>query len=61
MWDEAVIMGRQGGEEISVHEMARLKNTVSYDVLTAWRLRLRRKVVNAHIQPQLLETAANSA
>jgi len=46
MWDEAVIMGRQGAEEISVHDMARLKNTVSYDVLTSWRLRLRRKTVN---------------
>ncbi len=46
MWDEAVIMGRQGNEEISVHDMARLKNSVSYDVLTGWRLRLRRKSVN---------------
>ena len=47
MWDEAVIMGRQGNEEISVHDMAKLKNSVSYDVLTGWRLRLRRKNVNA--------------
>lgn len=46
MWDEAVIMGRQGNEEITVHEMAKLKNSVSYDVLTGWRLRLRRKQVN---------------
>jgi alanine racemase len=46
MWDEAVIMGRQGGEEITVHDMAKLKNSVSYDVLTGWRLRLRRKCVN---------------
>jgi alanine racemase len=42
VWDEAVIMGRQGEEEISVHEVARLKNSVSYDVLTNWRLRLPR-------------------
>jgi alanine racemase len=48
MWDEAVIMGRQGNEEITVHETARLKNSVSYDVLTSWRLRLRRKMVNGH-------------
>jgi alanine racemase len=47
MWDEAVIMGRQGNEEITVHDMAKLKNSVSYDVLTSWRLRLRRKRVNA--------------
>jgi alanine racemase len=46
MWDEAVIMGRQGDEEITVHDMAKLKNSVSYDVLTNWRLRLRRKSVN---------------
>jgi len=46
MWDEAVLMGRQGGEEITVHDIAKLKNSVSYDVLTNWRLRLRRKSVN---------------
>jgi alanine racemase len=46
MWDEAVIMGRQGDDEITVHDVAKLKNSVSYDVLTNWRLRLRRKSVN---------------
>jgi len=46
MWDEAVIMGRQGSEEITVHDVAKLKNSVSYEVLTSWRLRLRRKSVN---------------
>ena len=46
MWDEAVIMGRQGGEEITVRDLAKLKNSVTYDVLTSWRLRLRRKSVN---------------
>ncbi|HEU5397381.1 MAG TPA: alanine racemase [Verrucomicrobiae bacterium] len=47
MWDEAVIMGRQGGEEISVRDIAALKRSVTYDVLTNWRLRLRRRSVNA--------------
>lgn len=47
MWDEVVIMGRQGNEEISAHDIARLKNSVSYDVLTGWRLRLHRKCVEA--------------
>jgi len=47
MWDEAVIMGRQDGEEITVHDIAKLKNSVSYEVLTSWRLRLRRKSVNS--------------
>jgi alanine racemase len=42
LWDEAVIMGRQGEDEISVHEMAKLKGSVSYEVLTAWRSRLPR-------------------
>jgi len=46
MWDEAVIMGRQGADEITVQEIAKLKNSVTYDVLTNWRLRLRRKNVN---------------
>ncbi|HLH52994.1 MAG TPA: alanine racemase [Verrucomicrobiae bacterium] len=42
VWDEAVVMGRQGNDEISVHEVAKLKGSVSYDVLTAWRSRLPR-------------------
>lgn len=46
MWDEAVIMGRQGDQEITVHDVAKLKNSVSYEVLTSWRLRLRRKCIN---------------
>lgn len=46
MWDEAVIMGRQGDQEITVHDIAKLKGSVSYEVLTSWRLRLRRKCVN---------------
>ncbi len=46
LWDEAVLMGRQGNDEITVHDIAKLKNSVSYDVLTNWRLRLRRKAVN---------------
>jgi alanine racemase len=55
MWDEAVIMGSQGGEEITVHDIAKLKNSVSYDVLTSWRLRLRRKCVNADLRPTSVE------
>jgi alanine racemase len=51
MWDEAVIMGRQGNEEITVHDLAQLKNSVSYDVLTNWRLRLRRQAVNDRPDP----------
>jgi alanine racemase len=60
MWDEAVIMGRQGGEEITVHDIAKLKNSVSYEVLTSWRLRLRRKSVNGELRPQRIENARAS-
>ena len=52
MWDEAVIMGRQGNEEITVRDIAKLKNSVTYDVLTGWRLRMRRKNVNHGKKPQ---------
>ena len=51
MWDEAVLMGKQGNDEITVRELATLKRSVTYDVLTSWRLRLRRKTVNSHHQP----------
>jgi alanine racemase len=59
MWDEAVIMGRQGSDEITVRDIAKLKNSVTYDVLTNWRLRLRRKSVNGKTAPAKseLETA----
>ena len=46
LWDEAVIMGRQGTDEISVHEVAKLRGSVSYDVLTSWRSRLPRIYVS---------------
>ena len=44
-----MLMGRQGSDEITVHDVAKLKNSVSYDVLTGWRLRLRRKCVNGEM------------
>ena len=60
MWDEAVLMGKQGHDEITVRDIAKLKNSVTYDVLTNWRLRLRRKSVNGHAAPVKvqLETAS---
>jgi alanine racemase len=48
LWDEAVLMGRQGEDEISVHEVAQWKNSVSYDVLAGWRARLPRIHVNGN-------------
>lgn len=60
LWDEAVLMGRQGDEEITVHDIARLKNSVSYDILTNWRWRLRRRAVNGETKTvRLVETVAN--
>jgi alanine racemase len=42
LWDEVVLMGQQGEQTISVHELARWTNSVSYDLLTGWRARLPR-------------------
>lgn len=42
LWDEAVVLGSQGEETITAHEIAALKNTISYDVLTGWKARLPR-------------------
>ncbi|NIR52454.1 alanine racemase [candidate division KSB1 bacterium] len=42
LWDEVVLMGRQDDDEIDAHEIAKLKNSVSYDVLAGWRWRLPR-------------------
>jgi len=46
LWDVAVLMGRDGGEEITVHDVAKLKNSASYDVLCSWRGRLPRIYLN---------------
>jgi alanine racemase len=40
--DEAVVMGSQKGQEITPHELAALRRTVSYDILAGWRQRLPR-------------------
>ncbi len=42
LWDEAVLLGKQNGEEISVHEIAKLKESVSYDIFTGLNTRLPR-------------------
>jgi alanine racemase len=40
--DEVVMMGRQGGEEISIQDLAKMKGSVSYDILVSWKFRLPR-------------------
>jgi alanine racemase len=48
-WDEVVVLGKQGGEEISVHDLAALGGTVSYDVMIKLGIRLPRAYVgNEH-------------
>ena len=42
MWSEAVLMGRQGSEEITARDVAQWKGTVTYEVLVGWRSRLPR-------------------
>lgn len=42
LWDEVVIMGKQGNDEISVHDLAAWGNTVSYDIMTRWSVRMPR-------------------
>jgi len=42
LWDEVVIMGKQKNEEITADEVARLKNSISYDILGSWNWRLPR-------------------
>ena len=45
--DEAVLLGRQGDEEITAQDVAVLKRSVTYDVLTGWRARLPRVYLGA--------------
>jgi alanine racemase len=42
MWSEAVLMGRQGTEEITACDVAKWKGTVTYELLVGWRSRLPR-------------------
>jgi len=42
LWDEVAIIGKQGGDEISVHDLAAWGGTVSYDIMTRWSVRMPR-------------------
>jgi len=46
VWDEATLLGKQGEEEITAHDIARWKGTISYEVLVGWRERLPRVYVS---------------
>jgi alanine racemase len=42
LWDEVVVMGKQGDDEVSVHDLAAWGGTVSYDIMTRWSVRMPR-------------------
>lgn len=42
VWDIVTLLGKQGNDEINAHEIAKLKGSVSYDILAGWRSRLPR-------------------
>ena len=45
VWDEVVVMGKQGDQEISVHDLAVLAGSISYEVMTKLSIRLPRVYV----------------
>lgn len=47
LWDEVVVMGRQGQEEITARDIAEWKRTICYEVLVGWRSRLPRIYVSS--------------
>ena len=55
--DVAVLLGQQGDQEISVHELAALKNSAAYDILCGWRRRLPRQYVEDQL-PSFVQTLA---
>ncbi len=44
--DEAVLIGRRGGQEISVNELADLTGTINYEIITTIGDRVKRVYVN---------------
>ena len=61
-WDEVVLMGREGESEITPHDLAAWKGTVSYEVLTGWRSRLPRVYLEStHVEEMPTQTNLKSA
>jgi alanine racemase len=44
-WDEVTLLGPNGEDEITIHDIAALRNTVSYDAMVSWSTRLPRVYV----------------
>ncbi len=49
--DEVVLVGRQGGEEIRVEELARHGGTIPYEIVCSLRLRLPRRFISSSEVP----------
>jgi len=49
-WDEAVLLGEQHGETISIHDLAKLGGTVSYDMMTKLSMRLPRNYISGELE-----------
>jgi alanine racemase len=50
--DSAVLMGADGGQEITVHDLAATKQSASYDILCGWRSRVPRVYRHAEAPSQ---------
>jgi alanine racemase len=42
-WDEVTLLGRNQQDEITIHDIAALRNSVSYDAMVSWSARLPRR------------------
>lgn len=42
-WDEVTLLGRNDQDEITIHDIAALRNSVSYDAMVSWSNRLPRR------------------
>ncbi|MBN2506628.1 MAG: alanine racemase [Verrucomicrobia bacterium] len=51
LFDDVVLMGQDGAEEITANEIAAWKHSVCYDVLSGWRSRLPRVCVQKQVPP----------
>ena len=49
LWDEVVLLGRQGEEEITARDLADLRGSVTYESMICWRSRLPRVYHNREI------------
>ena len=42
-WDEVTLLGRNQQDEITIHDIAAMRNSVSYDAMVSWSARLPRR------------------